>query len=177
MIPRGADARPPVDHGRRGLFRGALRGRRPPVRPPWTDDARLDAVCSRCGGCAPACPEGVIRIGDGGFPEIDPAAGLCTFCGACASACTTGAFDTARSPAWQVQARVETASCLAFAGIHCEACRDACPERAIRIERRIGYPPVPRIDAAVCTGCGGCVGGCPGAAIALIDTARTGRSA
>ena len=57
--------------------------------------------------------------------------------------------------------------CLAEAGIVCRSCGDACPASAIRFRPRIGLPPQAMVDEAVCTGCGDCVGACPGEAITL----------
>jgi len=63
--------------------------------------------------------------------------------------------------------------CLAEAGIVCRSCGEACPDSAIRFRPRIGLPPQAIVDAAACTGCGQCVGACPGEAITL-GAARQG---
>ena len=52
--------------------------------------------------------------------------------------------------------------CLAEAGIVCRSCGDVCPEVAIRFRPRIGLPPQAIVNEATCTGCGECVGTCPG---------------
>ena len=57
--------------------------------------------------------------------------------------------------------------CLAEAGIVCRSCGEACPDSAIRFRPRIGLPPQAIVDQAACTGCGQCVGACPGEAITL----------
>ena len=57
--------------------------------------------------------------------------------------------------------------CLAEAGIVCRSCGEACPDSAIRFRPRVGLPPQAIVDEAACTGCGQCVGACPGEAIAL----------
>lgn len=57
--------------------------------------------------------------------------------------------------------------CFAEAGIVCRSCGDACPEAAIRFSPRIGLPSQAVVNAAACTGCGDCVGACPGDAITL----------
>ena len=57
--------------------------------------------------------------------------------------------------------------CFAEAGIVCRSCGDACPDSAIRFRPRIGLPPQAIVNEAVCTGCGKCVGACPGEAITL----------
>jgi ferredoxin-type protein NapF len=57
-------------------------------------------------------------------------------------------------------------SCLAFRGIACMTCRDACPTSAIRFGLAIGGAR-PRVEADACTGCAECAGICPAGAIAL----------
>ena len=63
--------------------------------------------------------------------------------------------------------------CFAEAGIVCNSCGDACPEVAIRFRARIGLPSQAIVNETVCTGCGDCVGACPGDAITL-GAARNG---
>ena len=57
--------------------------------------------------------------------------------------------------------------CLAEAGIVCRSCGEACPDSAIGFRPRIGLPPQAIVDETACTGCGQCVGACPGEAITL----------
>ncbi|RAI60023.1 4Fe-4S dicluster domain-containing protein [Roseicella frigidaeris] len=58
------------------------------------------------------------------------------------------------------------ADCLAFRGIACMSCRDACATGAIRFSLARGGA-VPRIEREACNGCADCVPVCPVAAIAL----------
>lgn len=51
--------------------------------------------------------------------------------------------------------------------IPCNPCESACPAGAITVGRDI--TALPRLDAALCTGCGLCVSRCPGLAIFLVD--------
>jgi ferredoxin-type protein NapF len=67
-----------------------------------------------------------------------------------------------------------TDQCLPHRFIHCQSCMDACPEQAIRFTARLGGPPLPRIDAALCTGCGDCFTVCPVGALVLVSTAANG---
>jgi len=62
--------------------------------------------------------------------------------------------------------------CLAEAGIVCRSCGDACALSAIRFQPRIGLPPQPIVNETTCTGCGDCVGACPGEAITLGAASR-----
>ena len=63
--------------------------------------------------------------------------------------------------------------CLAEAGIVCRSCGDVCSASAIRFRPRIGLPPQAIVNEAACTGCGECVGACPGEAI-MLGAARHG---
>lgn len=158
---------------RRG-FLNTLRGKARAmdvIRPPWTDDERLSASCTRCNDCITGCPEGVLVKGDGGFPSFDPKQGNgeCTFCGVCAEVCDADVFDRARIQPWFVIAEISAQTCLAEKGVHCEACRDICDVRAIQMTHRVGGPPRPSINDETCTGCGACVGVCPVSAISVRD--------
>jgi ferredoxin-type protein NapF len=157
------------DRARRNLLRGRSQQSPAPIRPPWTDEARLAASCVRCSDCITACPEHVLAPGEGGFPElrIAEAGTLCTFCAACAQACPVDVFDLSRAPAWQVTARIDAETCLVQLDVHCESCRDSCPEGAIAFRPRIGGPPVPQVALTDCSGCGACLGTCPVRALEL----------
>lgn len=157
-------AAPPPDALRRALLRG--RPRTPaPMRPPWAlPEAEFLEACLRCGECLGACPERILRRGDGGFPVVDFSAAECTFCRACVAVCRPRALDAMREP-WSWRAAVQP-SCLAARGVLCQSCRDACPHAAL------AFPPLsavarPRIDPARCNGCGACVRACPAAAIGM----------
>lgn len=133
-------------------------------RPPWTASDFLEG-CSRCNACVDACPEQVLRIGDGGFPQLDFSHAGCSLCSECASVCKAGVFDLARQAfAWH--ARID-AHCLALAGIHCRSCDDACEPRAIRFRPQLGGAVLPTLDTDLCNGCGACLAPCPGNAIHL----------
>ncbi len=51
--------------------------------------------------------------------------------------------------------------------IPCNPCEEACPVGAISVGDPITNPP--KVDFERCTGCGACVGVCPGLAIFLLD--------
>ncbi|MCY1412558.1 Ferredoxin-type protein NapF [compost metagenome] len=154
---------------RRALLR-RLGGAPEVRRPPWTA-SDLTERCTRCSACIDACPEQVLRIGDGGFPQLDLSQSGCSLCGECAAACPAGVFDRQR-PAFAWHARIE-AHCLALAGIHCRSCEEVCEARAIRFRAQIGGPPLPQLDPQVCSGCGACLAPCPSQAIRLITETTT----
>lgn len=152
-----------VSIARRSLFkRGAPLAVE--YRPPWTDESFTD-LCTRCGDCVRACPDNVLVIGDGGFPQVDFSHEGCTLCGDCARVCQASVFNT-RRPAFLWRAALQTA-CLASNNIDCQSCRDACEIAAIRFRPALGRVPQPTINQDSCTGCGACVAVCPHDAIHL----------
>lgn len=52
--------------------------------------------------------------------------------------------------------------------IPCNPCETACPKKAITVGEPISN--LPRLDPALCTGCGACMAVCPGQAIFIVDT-------
>ena len=134
------------------------------LSPPWTVASEIVDKCSRCGDCITACAEGILVKGSGGFPELDFTRGACTFCGDCAESCDENLFD--RSRPFGPRAHIAS-SCLAQINVDCQACADACGERAIRFQAVLRRPPQPVLTLAACTGCGACVAPCPVNAISL----------
>ena len=155
-----------VDLRRRGFLRGRTRPAPAALRPPWSRPGAFTSLCTRCGACARACPEGILRAGDGGFPEIDFSQRECTFCAACADACPEPVFDRAAERPWALAAAIGP-SCLAAQGITCRSCQDSCPEAAIRFTLALGGVARAAVDAAACTGCGACVSACPVSAVTV----------
>ncbi|MCK7592672.1 ferredoxin-type protein NapF [Lysobacter sp. CAU 1642] len=135
-------------------------------RPPGAvDEALFVDRCIRCDGCVEACPERVLVRADGGFPILDPSLGECTFCGDCVAACADQALLPSLLAEWPWRAALG-AGCLSGQGVVCQACRDACGERAIRFPPGAGLG-APMIDASACSGCGACIGACPTSALRL----------
>jgi ferredoxin-type protein NapF len=151
---------------RRQFQRGDIRGRRLTPPPPWaTGGGLFEELCSACDACIDACPESILARSPSGLPTVDFRRGACTFCGACTDSCETGALvRTGGVDPWAHVARVG-AGCLALRGVMCESCRDACDSGAIRMSYGVGAVATPRINQLSCTGCGSCVGVCPGDAI------------
>lgn len=159
---------------RRQLFRGDLRGNRTPLRPPWAvSETAFTAACDRCRDCVNACPEQIIRVGDGGFPEVDFAAGGCSFCGECLHACGGKALqgDTRHGTPWTLVAQFGS-TCLARRAVICRSCAEACDEGAIRFRLRVGGAAEPELHSDRCTGCGYCAKVCPVRALEVQASAR-----
>ncbi|MDT1064670.1 ferredoxin-type protein NapF [Paracoccus sp. CPCC 101403] len=145
---------------RRQLLKG--RTATPPFapRPPGVTEVSV-GHCTGCAACVEACPQDILSL-SAGRVRLLPELGECLFCGACAEACPEPVFDATRVMAHRV---IIDDNCLARADITCMACRDACPESAIIMRPRIGGPFLPKLDDALCIGCGACIALCPGQAI------------
>ena len=155
-----------VDVQKRSLFRGrtVLKSR---IRMPWLRSPQdFTDLCSRCGHCVPACPSGIIQIGDGGFPEVDFHKGECVFCTECAKACDEKLFDLKRSSPWDISAEVSD-QCLNNQSVYCRSCEDSCDAQAIQFNFTNTLFVAPTINLSDCTGCGACVSVCPAKAIAV----------
>lgn len=152
--------------GRRSLLRGRIGNEPPPLRPPWaiTESAFLRA-CTRCDQCRVSCETGIIKRGDGGFPEIEFDTGGCTFCAACLQVCETEALQQC-DPPWRLKASVRP-DCLSRNGVVCRSCGELCDTRAIRFQLQPGGRATPRIDLDLCNGCGQCLSVCPTRSIEL----------
>jgi len=148
------------------------------LRPPGAV-AEFEKLCTACPDCVQACPENAIQLDsdtavDKIFPYINPRIQACTMCleQSCIKACTTGALSNSQPDRFPPMgyALINENSCLAFNGISCMSCYDACPlkHRAIKLKNM-----KPQIDTGVCTGCGLCVQYCvesTGSAISIIST-------
>ncbi len=159
-----------MDPSRRAFLRGAfLKGRAkessPDLRPPWAVEDFTER-CTRCDACLDACPEKVLKRGDGGFPALDLRERGCTFCGACVEACEAGALDTVRGVERRYRAVIGP-TCLALRSVTCRLCELACDDDAISFLLQRGGVATPLVDSRQCTGCGKCLNTCPSHAISL----------
>lgn len=155
---------------RRQFLRGDFSSRRPTQRPPWAmAEAQFLSRCDGCGDCREACTQRSIVLTDSGYPRIDFRNGECTFCGDCARACTKGALAySPRVAPWQAKADVMP-ECLTRHGVVCRSCGEQCATGAIHFRFDKGGVAQPRVEPALCTGCGACFAVCPAQAIALRD--------
>ncbi|PKG75794.1 ferredoxin-type protein NapF [Shewanella sp. GutCb] len=153
-----------INQSRRRLFN---RKKNDAVHLPWVKkDIEFTDECTRCNKCIQACETNIIIKGDGGFPEVDFNIDECTFCQRCVDVCPEPLFtDTSAAP-WEVTASIQD-TCMAYQGIWCQSCKDACDVSAISFTMAIGKAPQPNIDVDACTGCGACVAPCPSNAILI----------
>jgi ferredoxin-type protein NapF len=127
------------------------------------------AACSGCGFCAEACPTKIIVLRKG-RPELDFSRGECTFCGQCAERCPERVFPPVPVSKFDHAATIED-HCLALNYVDCQACRDVCPEQAIRFMPQRGGPFQPVLRQDVCTGCGACISICPTQSLSMTPRA------
>lgn len=156
-----------VDLQRRRLLRASSKRDIQQQPLPWqcTSESFFDG-CSRCNACIDACPEKIIKQGDGGFPNIDFQRGECTFCYRCAEACPESLFSAQSEQPWQLAAQISH-SCLVEQGVTCRSCEDFCELEAIRFTPRLGAPASPSVLTDACSGCGACVASCPSQSITI----------
>lgn len=162
LLPRGAEA---VGRAVGCAVDARLpKRRRPPGAVP---EALFLAGCTQCMQCVEACPHNAIHtlkdsVGLGaGTPVMVPEARACHMCDGfpCAAACPEKVLEVPSAPVWRLgTARIDPQRCLPFRGPECGACAGWCPEGAPALTLRLGKP---RIDPAICVGCGLCIPACP----------------
>lgn len=161
---------------RRAFLTGRVARPDTEFRPPWTDEARVQAHCTSCRACVGSCPEHIIEFDSRDRPRINFRGSECTFCAACAEACPEPVFDLEQPAPWPVSVEI-TGSCLNAAGIACQLCTDICGPRALRMDLSVRPVGAIRVDAGACTGCGACLSTCPNNAIAITDPRQQRTSA
>ncbi|MCW8886481.1 MAG: ferredoxin-type protein NapF [Motiliproteus sp.] len=153
------------DSSRRQLFRGDIRVQRLPTRPPWSvDESNFIQDCTRCHECVKSCPENILEVGSGGFPEVNFQKGECSFCSDCAAVCEAPVYRSVQESPWQQTAKIGEA-CVTHKQVVCRSCGENCEPEAIQFKLVAGRVAVPEIDLDLCNGCGACVAVCPTRAV------------
>ncbi len=160
---------------------------RPPGAVPEKD---FIASCIKCGMCVEACPYDTLVLAKPeddkpiGTPYFTPRTIPCYMCKdiPCVPACPTGSLDQSLVSETNKEgelilnvdlakiglAVIDRETCIAYAGIQCDACYRACPligkaitvdfTRNVRTGKHAMRAPVVHSD--VCTGCGVCEKAC-----------------
>jgi len=136
------------------------------MRPPWAVADFLE-LCTRCRSCIDHCPQKILVVGDGGYPQVDFSIDGCDWCQACVDSCELDALDTELGLVWPWRAELKQHRCLSEKGIVCRTCGDSCEQRAINFQLQLGGRATPEIDEELCNGCGFCVAVCPEKAIQM----------
>lgn len=161
------------------------------LRPPGAlPEKQFLASCTKCGMCVEACPYDALTLakpGDRkpiGTPYFIPRTNPCYMCKdiPCVPACPTGSLDktlvSEKNEKGEPELNIDLAkmglavldreTCIAYAGIQCDACYRACPliDKAITVEYtrniRTGKHAMlaPVVHSEACTGCGLCEKAC-----------------
>ena len=154
------------------------------LRPPGAEnEQRFLSLCIRCGLCVDACPYDTLKLANlsdlaqNGTPFFEARKTPCYLCDdiPCIRECPTNALDNKylkkEKGIFEVKmgtAVVDTANCIAYWGLRCEACYRACPliDKALKVEikhnERTGKHAltVPVVDNDYCVGCGKCEHAC-----------------
>lgn len=149
--------------------------RKVPLTPPGSESqANLLAHCTACHLCISKCPSHVLKpalmeYGLAGImqPTVSFEKGFCNFdCTLCGELCPTGAIrplTVERKHLTQIGKVVFVEeNCIVYKkGTNCGACSEHCPTQAIAMVPYKDGLTIPKVDANICVGCGGCEYVCP----------------
>jgi len=134
-----------------------------PLNPPGAVK-EFQQLCDACNKCVEVCEANAIileghKVGKD-FPYIKPSLNACEMCQdtPCITSCDRGALVKTGTdfPAIGI-AELNKKSCLAYNGIHCTFCYDACPLKREAIRLKATRPIIIEEN---CTGCGICKNVC-----------------
>jgi len=146
------------------------------ITPPGSKSYKhIEDVCTSCGLCITACPNGVLRPSEDLSSMLTPVMsfekGYCRpECKRCSDVCPTGAIslaDLAEKSATHVGHAVLIAdNCISMKkGVSCGNCARHCPAGAITMAPTVDgdetSAKMPVIDPMRCIGCGACENLCP----------------
>lgn len=146
-----------------------------PIMPPGAFDFRqFTEKCTSCHLCVAKCPAQVIKpafleYGVGGMfqPMMNFDNHFCNYdCTICSDVCPTDALiplskdDKHHNQMGVVQLYLE--NCIVYTDeTSCGACSEHCPTQAVHMVHYKDSLTIPKIEQAICVGCGGCEYVCP----------------
>lgn len=151
------------------------------IRPPGAlSEEEFVGACIRCGLCVRDCPYDILSLGQlgdripTGTPYFVARTGPCEMCEdiPCLQACPTNALSheltDINDARMGLAVLADQETCIAFQGLRCEVCFNACPLRgkAITLDyehnERSGKHArfLPVVHSEACTGCGLCEKAC-----------------
>ncbi len=154
------------------------------LRPPGADNEKeFLSKCIRCGLCVKACPYDILKLAtlqdspQNGTPFFVARKNPCRLCEdiPCIRDCPTNALDykylEQKDGIYKTKmgiAIIDSASCVAYWGIQCDACYRACPliDQALKLELKRNERTakhallLPVVDYEICVGCGICEKAC-----------------
>ena len=148
-------------------------------RPPGAvEELSFLALCTRCDACIEACPEQALTRADTkhgaaiGTPMIDPSTQPCHLCDGypCIQVCEEKALQPGAAIDMGTAHLIHN-KCLAYQGQICDYCYQYCPLKNSAITMATDQP---RINEAVCNGCGMCEYLCPAPGKAILVAPRRG---
>lgn len=149
----------------RSIATGLVKEDKPyyPLLPGFVADRASSCAECETSACRTSCGEEIVLIGAEGVPYMDFSRRGCTFCGDCAQVCPHDLFVTEPVERIDAYAQINLLGCLAWNKTICRSCADVCNEKVIQFTGLFN----PEINADRCTGCGFCVGVCPGFAVTI----------
>lgn len=143
-----------------------VKARRPPGA---VSEPLFSALCLRCGSCAEACPEKIIRplpisygLKNLNTPVLTPE-GVCTRDLACIEACPNGALQKITTE----DLDIGTAVIIEENCTNCGLCIHPCREIVDAIKWTTPEKKNIYIDSEICIGCGACIPDCPNDALLI----------
>ena len=150
-----------------------------PLSPPGSGGVdRYTSICTACHLCVSACPSGLLTPSVFAFgisnmmqPQMNFNRGHCNFdCTVCSNICPSGAIlalTTLQKQRTQVGvAKFIKENCVVYTdNTNCGACSEHCPTKAVAMVPYINAGDrslvIPKMNEAICVGCGGCEHACP----------------
>ncbi len=151
---------------RRGLFKALSPKRENIIHIPYWKNLDDFSTCNICKDtpCINACDEGIIHIKEN-IPRLIFTSSGCSYCDDCANACENEVLFVEEKRQIDAIFSINTTKCLAWNGVICSTCKDACYDNAIEF-----FGLFKPLINEKCTSCGFCVSPCPANALDIKES-------